>query len=177
MVGVVEDQDVVVCILATIIRLYLYIASRSLMDFHVEQTWDTLGRALHDLRSTLATTHKTEHHHTHQQSKHTASVHASIIIIMPEEETPQEERRMVAFKVTPKEGVDPVALYETIKTQVTVEDEYKLQFDDTCKVEQGRISASFTIGIEADFDEVMEGIEALEDQVASQTITFQTALE
>ena len=85
---------------------------------------------------------------------------------------------MVAFTVTPKPGVDPVALYKKFKETITSQPEYKLKWDDECKVEDGKIYASFTIALEADFDEeVMEYIEMMEDEVASQEITFQTALE
>ena len=42
----------------------------------------------------------------------------------------------------------------------------------------GNIHASFTIALEADFDEeVMEVLEMMEGEVAGQEITFQSAME
>jgi len=97
---------------------------------------------------------------------------------MSEEEKPQEERRMVAFAVKPCDGVDPEALYKKFKETITSQPEYKLKWDDACKVEDGKIYASFTIALEADFDEeVMDVIEMMEDEVASQEVTFQSAME
>lgn len=95
---------------------------------------------------------------------------------MSEEAQPQE-RRMVAFAVKPCDGVDPETLYQKIKDTVTVEDSYNLKWDEKCKVENGKIYASFTIALEADFDEVMEAIEYMEDEVASQEVTFMSAME
>ena len=49
--------------------------------------------------------------------------------------------------------------------------EYKLVWDEECKIEDGRIRTSFSIGLEADFDEeVMEVLEMMEDEIASQEI-------
>ena len=88
------------------------------------------------------------------------------------------ERRMVAIAVTPKAGIDPQAMYEKIKTEITSQPQYKLKWDDDCKVEGGKIYASFTIALEADFDEeVMEWIEMMEDDVQNQEVTFQSAME
>mmetsp|Transcript_85012 Transcript_85012/g.118114 ORF Transcript_85012/g.118114 Transcript_85012/m.118114 type:complete len:98 (-) Transcript_85012:129-422(-) len=97
---------------------------------------------------------------------------------MSEEEPKQEERRMVAIAVKPVAGVDPEGLYKKIKETITSQPEYKLKWDETCKVEDGKIYASFTIALEADFDEeVMEMIEMMEDEVANQEVTFQSAME
>ena len=93
-------------------------------------------------------------------------------------EEPKEERRMVAISIRPCAGVDPTALYEKIKTEITSQPEYKLKWDDECKVEGGFIRTSFSIGLEADFDEeVMEVLEMMEGEVASQSIVFQSAME
>jgi hypothetical protein len=95
-----------------------------------------------------------------------------------EEEAPKEERRMVAIIVKPVAGVDPQALYAKMKETITSQPEYKLKWDEKCKVEDGKIYTSFTIALEADFDEeVMEHIEMMEDEVESQEITFQSAME
>ena len=89
-----------------------------------------------------------------------------------------EERRVVNIQVKPCEGVDPEALYKEIKETVTSQPEYKLKWEENCKVENGEIITSFTIALEADFDEeVMEVIEMMEDKVANQQVTFQMALE
>mmetsp|Transcript_856 Transcript_856/g.1062 ORF Transcript_856/g.1062 Transcript_856/m.1062 type:complete len:100 (+) Transcript_856:61-360(+) len=89
-----------------------------------------------------------------------------------------EERRMVAIAVRPCEGVDAVALYAKIKAEITSQPEYKLKWDDECKIEDGRISVSFSISSEADFDEeVMEVLEMMEDEVARQEIIFQCVME
>lgn len=80
--------------------------------------------------------------------------------------------------VKPKAGVDAVALYDKIKSEVTSQEEYKIKWDDACKVENGKIYTSFTIALEADFDEeVMEVIECMEDDVEDQQITYQAAME
>ena len=51
-------------------------------------------------------------------------------------------------------------------------------FKDRYKIEDGKINCTFTIALEADFDEeVMEVIECMEDEVAGQGIIFQTAME
>ena len=89
-----------------------------------------------------------------------------------------EERRMVNIGVTPADGVDGETLYNKIKEEIKSQPEYKLKWDDKCKVENGKIYASFTIALEADFDEeVMEMIEMMENDVKSQEVIFQTALE
>lgn len=100
-----------------------------------------------------------------------------LLLTMPEEAQEETERRMVAFCVKPCAGVDPEALYEKIKTTVTVDDEYKLKWDEKCKVDNGKIYASFTIELAADFDEVMEAIEYMEGEVESQEVTFMSAME
>ena len=85
---------------------------------------------------------------------------------------------MVAIAVRPCDGVDPHALYKKMKETITSQPEYKLKWDESCKVEGGKIYASFTIAVEADFDEeVMEMIEMMEDEVAGQEVTFQSAME
>uniref|UniRef100_A0A7S2YLX3 Translation elongation factor EF1B beta/delta subunit guanine nucleotide exchange domain-containing protein n=1 Tax=Entomoneis paludosa TaxID=265537 RepID=A0A7S2YLX3_9STRA len=91
---------------------------------------------------------------------------------------PEEERRLVAIMVKPVDGVDAKGLYKKIKETVVSQPEYKLKWDDECKVEDGKIYVSFTIGLEADFDEeVMEVIEYMEDEVADQQVTYQAAME
>ena len=95
---------------------------------------------------------------------------------MPEEL--KEERRMVAIAIRPCPGIDAEALYEKIKTEITSQPEYKLKWDAECKIENGRIRTSFSIGLEADFDEeVMEVLEMMEGEVAGQEIIFQSAME
>lgn len=91
----------------------------------------------------------------------------------------QQERRFVNITVKPCDGVDPQALYETIKETITSQPEYKLKWEDSCKVDKhGQIVTSFTIALEADFDEeVMDVLECMQGQVASQQVTFQTAME
>lgn len=85
---------------------------------------------------------------------------------------------MVAIAIRPVAGVDPAALYAKIKSEITSQPEYKLKWDDECQIENGRIRTSFSIGLEADFDEeVMEVIEMMEDEVAGQEIIFQSAME
>lgn len=89
-----------------------------------------------------------------------------------------EERRIVATVTKPKDGVDAQALYAKIKETVTAEPESKLKWDETCKIEDGKIYASFTIGLAADFDEeVIEIIQMMEDEVASCEVTFMSAME
>ena len=74
--------------------------------------------------------------------------------------------------------MNPEALYKEIKTTVVSQPEYKIKWDDACKVDGGKIYASFTIALEADFDEeVMEVIEYMEDKVADQQVTYQAAME
>ena len=93
-------------------------------------------------------------------------------------EEQQQERRVVNITVKPCDGVDPEALYKKIKETITSQPEYKLKWEDSCKVENGEIVTSFTIALEADFDEeVMEVLECMEGEVASQQVTFQTAME
>ena len=59
-----------------------------------------------------------------------------------------------------------------------IQPEYKLKWDDECKIEDGRIRVSFSISSEADFDEeVMEVLEMMEDEIASQEIIFQCVME
>lgn len=85
---------------------------------------------------------------------------------------------MVNIFVKPCDGVDPEALYAKIKAEVTSQEEYNLKWDDTCKIQDGQIHTSFTIALEADFDEeVMEIIEMMESEVADQGVIFQTAME
>ena len=89
-----------------------------------------------------------------------------------------EERRMVNIAVKPCAGVDPETLYKKITDTVKGEPASKVKWDETCKVDGGKIHASFTIAVEADFDEeVMEWIEYMEDEVESSQVTFQAALE
>ena len=89
-----------------------------------------------------------------------------------------EERRMVNIGITPADGVDPQTLYNKIKEEIKSQPEFKLKWDDNCKVENGKIYASFTISLDADFDEeVMEMIEMMEEEVKGQEVIFQTALE
>ena len=67
---------------------------------------------------------------------------------------------------------------QKITETITSQPDYKLQWDDKCKVDGGNIHASFTIALEADFDEeVMEVLEMMEGEVAGQEITFQSAME
>jgi len=85
---------------------------------------------------------------------------------------------MVAIAIRPCAGVDPAALYAKIKTEITSQPEYKLKWDDECKIEDGRIRTSFSIALGADFDEeVMDVLEMMEDEVASQEVIFQSAME
>ena len=89
-----------------------------------------------------------------------------------------QERRIVAIMVKPVDGVDPEALYKEIKETIVSQPEYLLKWDEECKVDSGKIYASFTISLEADFDEeVMEYIECMEDKVADQQVTYQAAME
>mmetsp|Transcript_10480 Transcript_10480/g.28978 ORF Transcript_10480/g.28978 Transcript_10480/m.28978 type:complete len:196 (+) Transcript_10480:60-647(+) len=96
----------------------------------------------------------------------------------PAVEELDEERRMVAIMVKPVAGVDPEGLYKKITETIKSQPQYKLKWDEKCKVDGGKIYASFTIALEADFDEeVMEYIEYMEDEVADQQITYQAAME
>ena len=99
-------------------------------------------------------------------------------IVADDEQGETEPRRLVAIAVKPCPGVDPETLYKKITTEITSRPEYKLKWDDKCKVEGGKIYASFTIHLDADFDEeVMEMIEMMEDEVAGQEVTFMNAME
>jgi len=95
------------------------------------------------------------------------------------EEGEPQERRMVSIFIKPCGGVDPVGLYSKIKETIVSTPEYRLKWDDDCKVCDGnKIETSFTIALEADFDEeVMEWIEMMEDEVENQGVIFQTAME
>lgn len=89
-----------------------------------------------------------------------------------------QDRRMVAIVVKPCAGVDPQTLYTKIKSEITSQPEYKLKWDDECKIENGKIYTTFTIALEADFDEeVMEMLECMEGEVESQEVTFMNAFE
>lgn len=95
-----------------------------------------------------------------------------------ETEELKEERRMVAIAIRPCPGIDAATLYAKIKAEILSQPEYKLKWDDECKIEGGRIRTSFTIALEADFDEeVMEMLEMMEDEVAGQEVIFQSAME
>jgi Glutathione S-transferase, C-terminal domain len=88
------------------------------------------------------------------------------------------DRRMVAMAIQPVAGVDPQALYTKIKTEIVSQPDYALKWDDACKIENGKIYASFTIAVEADYDEeVCDMIEMMEDQVAGQEVTFMNVFE
>jgi hypothetical protein len=95
------------------------------------------------------------------------------------EKGPQEDRRIVVIGIKPCAGVDPQELYEKIKETVTSQPEYKLKWDETCNVyPDGKIQATFTIHIDADFDEeVMDVLEMMEGEVAKTEITYQSAME
>eukprot|EP00579_Thalassiosira_antarctica_P001849 CAMPEP_0201871022 /NCGR_PEP_ID=MMETSP0902-20130614/4012_1 /ASSEMBLY_ACC=CAM_ASM_000551 /TAXON_ID=420261 /ORGANISM="Thalassiosira antarctica, Strain CCMP982" /LENGTH=100 /DNA_ID=CAMNT_0048396857 /DNA_START=40 /DNA_END=342 /DNA_ORIENTATION=+ len=90
-----------------------------------------------------------------------------------------QERRMANIWIKPVDGVDAEALFAKIKADIVTSDpEYNLQWDEKYKIENGKIYATFTIALDADFDEeVMEVIECMEDEVAGQGIVFQTAME
>lgn len=90
-----------------------------------------------------------------------------------------QDRRMVALSIKPVDGVDPQALYTKIKQEIVSQPEFKLKWDDACKVEKGKIYTSFTIAVEADYDEeVCEMIECMEDEVAgAPEITFMNVFE
>ena len=69
-------------------------------------------------------------------------------------------------------------IHQKITETVTSQPDYKLKWDDKCKIEGGNIHTSFTIALEADFDEeVMEVLEMMEGEVAGSEITFQSAME
>lgn len=71
-----------------------------------------------------------------------------------------------------------VQYHQKITETIVSQPEYKLKWDDKCKIEDGKIHTSFTIALAADFDEeVMEVLEMMEDEVAGQEITFQSAME
>jgi hypothetical protein len=63
------------------------------------------------------------------------------------EEENTEERRIVAIMVKPKDGVDPESLYKKITETIKGEPESKVKWDEKCKIEDGKIYASFTIEI------------------------------
>jgi hypothetical protein len=93
-----------------------------------------------------------------------------------EEEVPQ--RRMANIWIQPKAGVDAEALFKKITTTVVSQPEYKIQWDESVKYENGRIYAAFTINEEADiYDEVMDQIEMMYDEVEGQDIIFQVVME
>jgi hypothetical protein len=94
------------------------------------------------------------------------------------EEAEKPQRRMVVIIITPKAGVDALALYDKIKSEVKSEEEYALEWQETCEVKDGQIYTSFTIGELADFhDEVMYVLDTMEDEVAKTHITFQSVME
>ena len=96
------------------------------------------------------------------------------------EEAPQQERRMANIWIKAADGVDPTSLFAKIKETVgeTSDAANNLKWDDEFKVTDGRLYATFTIALLADFDEeVMEVIECMEDDVSDQGIVFQTAME
>ena len=91
---------------------------------------------------------------------------------------------MVAISVTPCSGVDPITLYQKIKDetmQFASENgsTSNLSWDKEAKIDGNKIYASFTINLEADFDEeVMEIIEMMEEEfVENSQVTFQSAME
>jgi len=89
-----------------------------------------------------------------------------------------QERRLVNISVKPCDGVEPETLYKKITETVKGEADSNVLWDEACKVDAGQIYASFTINVDADFDEeVMEWIEYMEDEVESCNVTFQAALE
>ncbi|CAB9503653.1 expressed unknown protein [Seminavis robusta] len=96
----------------------------------------------------------------------------------PPAQEEMQDRRMVAIAVKPCAGVDPQTLYTKMKETITSQPDYKLKWDDACKVENGKIYTSFTIALEADFDEeVMEVLECMEGEVETQEVTFMNAFE
>ena len=96
----------------------------------------------------------------------------------PAAQDDMQDRRLVAMAIKPVAGVDPQALYTKIKTEIVSQPEYKIKWDENCKVENGKIYASFTIAVEADYDEeVCEMIEMMEDEVAGQEVTFMNVFE
>ena len=97
---------------------------------------------------------------------------------MSDDEADKPQRRMVVIIVTPKAGVDALALYDKIKAEAVSEEEYALVWQETCEVKDGAIYTSFTIGELADFhDEVLYVLETMEDEVAKTHITFQSVME
>mmetsp|Transcript_39529 Transcript_39529/g.59801 ORF Transcript_39529/g.59801 Transcript_39529/m.59801 type:complete len:147 (+) Transcript_39529:23-463(+) len=137
---------------------------RSTLLLH-RPSWKEIDISKHTNARLALLPHKIKFYHTLYPKK---------IKIMADE----QERRLVSIMVKPKAGVDAVALYDKIKSEVTSQEEYKIKWDDACKVENGKIYTSFTIALEADFDEeVMEVIECMEDEVEDQQITYQAAME
>jgi hypothetical protein len=98
-------------------------------------------------------------------------------IMSEEAEESKPLRRMVVIIITPKASKDPAELYTKIKAEV-VNDEYQLEWQESCEVKEGQIYTSFTIGEFADFhDEVIYLLECMEDDVAKTHITFQSVME
>eukprot|EP00571_Detonula_confervacea_P010476 CAMPEP_0172305166 /NCGR_PEP_ID=MMETSP1058-20130122/6492_1 /TAXON_ID=83371 /ORGANISM="Detonula confervacea, Strain CCMP 353" /LENGTH=100 /DNA_ID=CAMNT_0013016669 /DNA_START=54 /DNA_END=356 /DNA_ORIENTATION=+ len=94
------------------------------------------------------------------------------------EETPAQVLRMANIWVKAADGVDPEALFTKIKAIETSQPDYNLKWDDKYRIEAGKIYCTFTIALEADFDEeVMDVIEYMEGEVTGQGIIFQTAME
>ena len=58
-----------------------------------------------------------------------------------------EERRIVAIMIKPCDGVDPEGLYKKITETIKGSEEAKVKWDEKCKVDGGKIYASFTIEI------------------------------
>jgi hypothetical protein len=97
---------------------------------------------------------------------------------MSEEEADKPQRRMVVIIITPVAGVDALTLYDKIKSEIKSTEEYGLEWQETCKVEENKIFTSFTIGELADFhEEVMDYLEMMEDEIAKTHITFQAVME
>ena len=94
------------------------------------------------------------------------------------EEEEQPSRRLVNIWVKPKAGVDAAALFKKITETVVSQPEYKIKWDESVKYENDKIYAGFTIAEEADFfEEVMDQIEMMYDEVDGQDIVFQTVME
>lgn len=88
------------------------------------------------------------------------------------------EYRVVVVAITPKPTIDPQALYTKIKSEIVSQPQYRLRWDDNCKIDaNGKIQATFVITLDADFDEeVMDVLEMMEE-VQYSNITFQSAME
>ena len=90
-----------------------------------------------------------------------------------EEEKPS--RRVVNIWVKPKDGLDPAALHKKITETVLPP---TMKWEEGVKVEDGKIYSSFTINEEIDFfEEVMDAIEMMYDEVEGQDIIFQSVME